>query len=94
MTDANIELRLVEGIDLDLCKRFVHTPKDGHCAPDDAEFFIKNYKDNKFIQTFMKDVDVKTTTWAESQPPKIARAFTIDFLKFATDASPMRSARK
>ena len=42
----------------------------------------------------MKDVDAKATLWAQDQPPKVAKTYLNDFVKFATEASPMRHARK
>jgi hypothetical protein len=42
----------------------------------------------------MKDVDAKATLWAADQPPKVAKAYLNDFIKYATEASPMRTARK
>lgn len=72
----------------------MHTPKEGILAADDAQFFIKNYAENQFIQTYMNDVDARSAAWAAEQTPKVAKAFLNDFMKYVTEASPMRTARK
>ena len=42
----------------------------------------------------MKNVDQKAAKWAAEQSPKVAKVFHGDFMKFVTEASPMRTARK
>lgn len=61
---------------------------------DDAGLYNKIFSQNEFIQTFMKNVDQKHKTWAAEQSPRVFKVFNNDFLKFATDESPMRTARK
>lgn len=85
MTDANIDLKLMDDIDLDQCRDFVHTPKEGHVPQEDAGYYNKIFSQNEFIQTFMKNVDNKHKTWAAEQSPRVNKVFNNDFLKFATD---------
>lgn len=35
LTDVNLDLKEIKGVDLDHCRRFVHTPKDGYQPPED-----------------------------------------------------------
>lgn len=42
----------------------------------------------------MKNVDNQGKAWAAEQSPKISRVFNNEFMKFMTDASPIRTARK
>jgi len=42
----------------------------------------------------MKNVDNQGKKWAVEQSPKISRVFNNEFMKFMTDASPIRTARK
>lgn len=46
MTDCNLELKEIKGLDLDQCRRFVHTPKDGFQPPEDQTFYLKHYAEN------------------------------------------------
>jgi len=72
----------------------VHTPKDGSQAPENENFYLQHYAQNQFIQSFMKNVDSQGKKWSQEQSPKISRVFNQEFMKFVTDASPIRTARK
>lgn len=42
----------------------------------------------------MKTVDHQFEKWAGDQSPKVAKVFNTEFMKYLTDTSPMRTARK
>ena len=42
----------------------------------------------------MRNVDNQCKKWSNEQSPKIANNFNTKFMKFMTDNSPIRSARK
>ena len=84
----------MKDLDLDACRKFVHTPKDGAQAPENESFYLQHYAQNKFIQSFMRNVDNQCKKWSNEQPAKIAHNFNSKFMKFMTDNSPIRNARK
>lgn len=72
----------------------MHTPKSGmHPAENDNQY-LQNYKENKFLQTFMRHADGVARKWVEEQQPKVQKVFNSDLKKFLTEASPYRNARK
>jgi len=42
----------------------------------------------------MSNVDKTSKQWISEQSPKVQRVYTNEFMKFLTDASPLRTARK
>ena len=94
LTDVNLDLKEIKGVDLDHCRRFVHTPKDGYQPPEDQQFYLKHYAENQFIQSFMRNVDNQQKKWVEGQPVKVQKVFNNEFSKFLMETSPMRTARK
>ena len=92
--DSNLDLKDCSHLDLDFCKRFVHTPKPGDMAPENEELLIQYYTENKFIQDYMHHVDDVQKKWVQEQSPKIAKKFTNEFSKYMIESSPFRSARQ
>jgi hypothetical protein len=84
----------MSGLDLGDYRQFLHTPKEGNQPNENQDFFTSNYENNAFIRTFMKTVDHQFKQWAADQSPKVAKVFNSEFMKYLTDASPMRTARK
>lgn len=63
LTDANIQLKCMDHINLADARKFVHTPKSGDQPPEDSNFFIHHYKQNKFIRDYMQSIDHKMKEW-------------------------------
>jgi len=38
-------------------RRFVHTPKSGQQYPEDDDYYLQHYSQNKFIQDYMNKID-------------------------------------
>ena len=71
LTDANINLRLMNDLDLTKTRKFQHTPKDGSQPPEDCDYYASHYKQNKFIREFMNGVDKRMKNWSLKETSKV-----------------------
>ena len=71
LTDANVVLKLRSDLDLSHTRQFLHTPKEGWNPAENTDFFLQHYKENEFLQNFMKSIDARMDRWSKEQTPRV-----------------------
>jgi len=49
----------------------LHTPKEGWNPAENTDFFLQHYKENEFLQNFMKSIDARMDRWSKEQTPRV-----------------------
>lgn len=95
LTDTNVDLKHLSELDFNQMRRFVHTPKSGQQYPEDDDYYLQHYSQNKFIQDYMNKIDgFNKQFYDQEQNPFVKKTLKTFTQKQMVEVSPLRLAKK